>query len=64
MRRRRWGDAPGLIRRARFGNHWIVACNLCPKSRTGAPRNFAWPRGDIVRAVEILAAHQRARYDM
>lgn len=60
--KRKWGDAPGLIRMSRFGDGWIVACHLCPKSSTGAPRNFAWPKGDLGEAVEILAEHQRAEH--
>lgn len=60
--KRKWGDAPGLIRGSRFTYGHIVACRLCPPSSTGAPRNFAWPQGDLQEAVEVLAEHQRAEH--
>jgi hypothetical protein len=60
--KREWGKAPGLIRMSRFGDGWIVACRLCPKSSTGAPRNLAWPKGDLLEAVEVLAAHHEAEH--
>lgn len=59
MRRpkRVWGDAPGMTRMSRLGEGWIVACRICPRSSTGAPRNFAWPKGDLTEALSILSAH-------
>lgn len=66
MRRtkRTWGDAPGLIRMSRFGDGAIVACRLCPPSRTGAPRNFAWPKGDLAEALSVLGGHFRDEHPL
>jgi len=63
-RPRAWGDAPGLIRRSRFSNGWIVACRICPPSTTGAPRNFAWPKGGIEDAVQVLAEHNQEEHPL
>lgn len=62
--KRAWGEAPGLIRMSRFGDGWIVACCLCPKSSTGAPRNFAWPKGDLVEAIKVLSNHFGAEHPL
>jgi hypothetical protein len=60
----KWGDAPGLIRMSRFGDGQIVACRLCPPSSTGAPRNFAWPKGDLAEAVSVLGGHFRDEHPL
>lgn len=62
--RRAWGEAPGLIRMSRFGDGQIVVCRLCPPSSTGAPRNFAWPKGDLAEAVSVLGGHFRDEHPL